>query len=87
MKTHLNPELEVFGVVMTMYDSRTRLAQQVVEEVRDFFERQGVRDADSANRAAVRGAELRPAGDYSTIRRARAPRPTENLAKEVMDRV
>ena len=37
VKTHLNPALEVFGVVMTMYDSRTRLAQQVVEEVRDFF--------------------------------------------------
>ena len=37
VKTHLNPSLEVFGVVMTMYDSRTRLAQQVVEEVRDFF--------------------------------------------------
>ncbi len=38
VKTHLNPALEVFGVVMTMYDSRTRLAQQVVDEVRDFFE-------------------------------------------------
>lgn len=38
VKTHLNPELEVFGVVMTMYDSRTRLSQQVVEEVRDFFD-------------------------------------------------
>jgi len=38
VKTHLNPELEVFGVVMTMYDSRTRLAQQVVDEVRDFFD-------------------------------------------------
>lgn len=38
VKTHLNPGLEVFGVVMTMYDSRTRLAQQVVDEVRDFFE-------------------------------------------------
>lgn len=37
VKTHLNPDLEIFGVVMTMYDSRTRLAQQVVEEVRDFF--------------------------------------------------
>ncbi len=38
VKTHLNPHLEIFGVVMTMYDSRTKLAQQVVEEVRDFFE-------------------------------------------------
>lgn len=37
VKTHLNPQLEVFGVAMTMYDSRTRLAQQVVEEVKDFF--------------------------------------------------
>lgn len=37
VKTHLNSSLEVFGVVMTMYDSRTRLAQQVVEEVKDFF--------------------------------------------------
>ncbi len=37
VKTHLNPDLEVFGVVMTMYDSRTRLAAQVVEEVQDFF--------------------------------------------------
>lgn len=38
VKTHLNPGLDVFGVVMTMYDGRTKLAQQVVEEVRDFFE-------------------------------------------------
>lgn len=37
VKTHLNADLEVFGVVMTMYDTRTRLAQQVVEEVRKFF--------------------------------------------------
>ncbi len=37
VKTHLNPDLEVFGVVMTMYDSRTRLGAQVVEEVQDFF--------------------------------------------------
>lgn len=38
VKTHLNPELDVFGAVMTMYDRRTRLSQQVVDEVRDFFE-------------------------------------------------
>ncbi len=29
----LNPELELFGIVMTMFDSRTRLSRQVVEEV------------------------------------------------------
>jgi chromosome partitioning protein len=37
VKTHLNPELEIFGVVMTMYDSRTKLSNQVVDEVGDFF--------------------------------------------------
>lgn len=38
VKAHLNARLEIFGVVMTMYDSRTRLSQQVVDEVRDFFD-------------------------------------------------
>lgn len=34
---HLNPRLGILGVVMTMYDGRTNLAQQVVEEVRRHF--------------------------------------------------
>lgn len=33
----INPRLELLGVVMTMYDSRTRLANQVVSEVREHF--------------------------------------------------
>ncbi len=37
VKTHLNPSLDIFGVVMTMFDSRTKLSNQVVEEVGDFF--------------------------------------------------
>ena len=32
-----NSELELIGVVMTMYDGRTNLAQQVVNEVRKHF--------------------------------------------------
>jgi len=35
----LNPELRIIGVVMTMYDGRTNLAQQVVEEVQRHFPR------------------------------------------------
>jgi chromosome partitioning protein len=33
----VNPKLELIGVVMTMYDGRTKLAQQVVGEVREHF--------------------------------------------------
>ncbi|MGI8760919.1 MAG: ParA family protein [Jatrophihabitantaceae bacterium] len=35
--SHLNPALEVTTVLLTMYDSRTRLADQVAEEVRRHF--------------------------------------------------
>ena len=34
---HLNPELDVEGVVLTMFDSRTNLSSQVVTEVKKFF--------------------------------------------------
>ncbi len=33
----VNPRLELLGVVMTMFDSRTKLANQVVSEVREHF--------------------------------------------------
>jgi chromosome partitioning protein len=33
----VNPHLELAGVVMTMYDGRTKLSQQVVSEVREHF--------------------------------------------------
>ena len=32
-----NPGLHVLGIVMTMYDGRTRLSQQVLDEVRAHF--------------------------------------------------
>jgi chromosome partitioning protein len=35
----LNPGLRILGVVMTMYDGRTNLAQQVVDEVQRHFPR------------------------------------------------
>ena len=37
VRMHLNPELDVEGVVLTMYDARTNLSVQVVEEVRQHF--------------------------------------------------
>jgi len=38
VQTQLNPRLEVEGILLTMYDTRLRLANQVVEEVRIHFQ-------------------------------------------------
>ncbi len=37
VRTHLNPLLDVEGVVLTMFDARTNLSEQVVVEVKKFF--------------------------------------------------
>ena len=37
VKAHLNPELNVTTVVLTMYDGRTKLADQVATDVREHF--------------------------------------------------
>jgi chromosome partitioning protein len=37
IQTRLNPELEIEGILLTMYDVRLRLSNQVVEEVRMHF--------------------------------------------------
>src|SRR5690606_24582043 len=43
IKSHLNPELHVSTILLTMYDARTNLAQQVAAEVRDHFPAQTLR--------------------------------------------
>ena len=37
VKSRINKDLDTFGVLMTMYDSRTSLSNQVVDEVRSYF--------------------------------------------------
>ena len=37
VKQHLNPALEVDGVVLTMYDSRSLISKQIAEEIKKFF--------------------------------------------------
>ncbi len=38
VRQHLNTELEIEGVLLTMYDTRTRLSDQVAEEVKKYFD-------------------------------------------------
>ena len=37
VQRHLNKELEIIGILMTMYDGRLNLSKQVVNEVNSFF--------------------------------------------------
>jgi chromosome partitioning protein len=39
VRQRLNPALEIEGIVFTMYDARNNLAQQVVTEVRKYFDK------------------------------------------------
>ena len=59
----VNPRLEILGVVMTMFDGRTKLANEVVGEVRTLL---GAKVFDSViprSTKARRGAQLRQAHD------------------------
>jgi chromosome partitioning protein len=40
VKRHLNPDLAIEGVLLTMFDARTNLSIQVVDSVKEFFGRQ-----------------------------------------------
>jgi chromosome partitioning protein len=86
VKTHLNPKLEVFGVVMTMYDARTKLSQQVVGEVRDFF---GERVFDTLIPRSVRLSEAPSFGQPVTLYDplGKGASAYQQLAKEVIARV
>lgn len=37
VKKHLNPQLSIEGIVLTMFDGRNKLSIEVVEEVKQFF--------------------------------------------------
>jgi chromosome partitioning protein len=44
-----NPQLEIEGVLLTMYDDRTNLAQQVTENLREFFKEKLLKTAIPRN--------------------------------------
>jgi chromosome partitioning protein len=37
VRSGLNPNLSLFGVALTMYDPRTKLANEIVQEIKDHF--------------------------------------------------
>ena len=81
----LNPELEIFGFVMTMSDIRTQLAQQVEDEVREHFGEQVFRTVIPRN---VRLSEAPSHGQaiLEYDRRSKGAEAYHQLAREVIRR-
>ena len=86
VKTRLNHELEIVGIVMTMYDQRTALAIQVVDEVQKVF---GDKVFKTMIPRTVRLAEAPSFGksilEYNS--KGKGAAAYRALAKEVIDRV
>lgn len=85
VRQHLNTELEIEGVLLTMYDSRTRLSDQVADEVKKYFEDRVFKAVISRN---VRLAEApsfgKPALLYDST--SRGSKNYLALAKEIIQR-
>lgn len=83
VQKHFNPNLAIEGVLLTMYDARTNLGAQVIEEVRKYF---GDRVYDTIVPRNTRLAEAPSHGvsiiDYDP--KSRGAEVYQNLAKEVL---
>ena len=64
IESNLNPGLDITGFVLTMHDGRTRLSQQVVEEVKEHF---GERVFQTRIPRSVRLAEAPSYGQPITV--------------------
>ncbi|MGY3767049.1 ParA family protein [Vagococcus vulneris] len=85
VQKHFNPELRIEGVLLTMYDARTNLGSEVVEEVRTYF-RERVYDTIIPRNIRLSEAPShgKPIIDYDP--RSKGAEVYQALAKEVMNR-
>jgi chromosome partitioning protein len=85
IKAGLNPGLGIEGVVLTMFDDRTNLAQQVAEELRKYFGDKMCATTIPRNiRLAEAPSHGKPALVYDV--RSRGAESYIRLAKEILDR-
>ncbi len=85
VRRFLNPNLAIDGVLLTMYDERTNLAQQVAEEVRGVFGAQVFGAVIPRNvRLAEAPSFSRPIHAYDL--RSRGAQAYLQLGREVLDR-
>lgn len=85
VRSRLNPELELEGIIATMFDQRTIHSREVLERVRDAF---GDVVFDTTVTKTIRFAEAPVAGEpiLSYAPRSRGADAYRELAREVLER-
>ncbi|MGX7204515.1 ParA family protein [Enterococcus pingfangensis] len=85
VQKHFNPGLEIEGVLLTMYDARTNLGAEVVEEVRRYFQEKVYDTIIPRNvRLSEAPSHGKPIIDYDP--RSKGAEVYQALAKEVLAR-
>ncbi len=86
VRKSLNPRLQVLGAILTMFDGRTNLSIQVVEEVKKYFRQKTFQTIIPRN---VRLSEAPSHGKPIILYdgRSRGADVYRDLAKEVLERV
>ena len=80
VQRHLNPSLEVEGVVLTMFDARTNLSIQVVEDVKKYFRNKVYRTI------IPRNVRLSEAPSFDCLSYCTTPNPREPSATWILPR-
>ncbi len=84
VQRNLNPALKLEGVLMTMYDSRTNLSQDVVDEVQKFFKTKTYKTIIPRNvRLSEAPSHGQPVIDYDS--RSKGAQVYMEFAHEVID--
>ena len=84
VQRNLNPALKLEGVLMTMYDSRTNLSQEVVEEVQKYFKTKMYQTIIPRNvRLSEAPSHGQPVIDYDS--KSKGAQVYLELADEVID--
>jgi len=83
IRVHLNPELRIGGILLTMHDPRTNISKQVMEEVRKQYPRETFRTVIPRNvRLSEAPSYGKPISEYDPY--SRGALAYHELAKEVM---
>lgn len=86
VKKAMNPDLKLLGVVATMYDKRTTLSVQVLEEIKKYFKGKVFNTTIPRNvRVAEAPSHGVPVGNYDKF--SKGAKAYKELAKEVEQRV